>query len=184
MKKIHHKDICSHKYAASLDTKIRHLVQNPYKLFSPYIQPGFHVLDYGCGPGFCTPDLAALVGQNGEVIAADIQPEMLDKVERKIQGHPYKDVIKLHQCHTDSTGLTTTFDFIVLFWMFHEVPAQEQLLNELKSLLNPGGMIMIVEPLVHVSKKDMASVEKMALSNGFKIFDKPQIFFSRSLLIG
>ena len=36
------------------------------------IKPGFHVLDYGCGPGGYIVPLAELVGKSGKIYALDI----------------------------------------------------------------------------------------------------------------
>ena len=41
-------------------------------------------LDVGCGPGFFTLDMARLVGESGQVIAADLQEGMLQIVRDKI----------------------------------------------------------------------------------------------------
>ena len=38
------------------------------------IKPGFHVLDYGCGPGGYIIPLAESVGKSGEIYALDIHP--------------------------------------------------------------------------------------------------------------
>ena len=38
------------------------------------IEPGYSVLDFGCGPGGFTIAAAKLVGTSGEVFAADIHP--------------------------------------------------------------------------------------------------------------
>ncbi|NUQ50132.1 MAG: methyltransferase domain-containing protein, partial [Phycisphaerae bacterium] len=43
-------------------------------------RPGCTVLDIGCGPGFATFDLAALVGSAGRVIAVDSSKRFLDHV--------------------------------------------------------------------------------------------------------
>ena len=44
---------------------------------------GMTVLDVGCGPGRVSIPLARLVGEQGAIIAVDIQQEMLDIVKRK-----------------------------------------------------------------------------------------------------
>lgn len=78
-------DVCSYKRAGFFDSKIRKLFQNPNKILSPYIDKGMNVLDLGCGPGFFTLEMANLVGESGKVVAADLQEEMLVKVENKIK---------------------------------------------------------------------------------------------------
>lgn len=45
------------------------------------IRPGFHVLDYGCGPGSYTVIAAKLVGNSGKVYALDIHPLAIQKVQ-------------------------------------------------------------------------------------------------------
>jgi hypothetical protein len=67
--------------------------------------------------------------------------------------------------------------------MIHEVKNKEDLFLELKSILNPGGKILIVEPKFHVSKK---AFEKMVLkleTAGFRIIERPKVFYGRTVLI-
>ena len=45
------------------------------------IKPGFHVLDYGCGPGSYIIPLAELVGKSGKIYALDIHPLAIQKVQ-------------------------------------------------------------------------------------------------------
>ena len=45
------------------------------------------------------------------------------------------------------------FDFILAFYMVHEVPDQKKLFVELKSILKPNGKVYIIEPKFHVTKK-------------------------------
>ena len=54
------------------------LIQNPKKIMGAYVKPGDVVVDLGCGGGFFSVALAEMVGENGRVIAADLQKEMLD----------------------------------------------------------------------------------------------------------
>jgi ubiquinone/menaquinone biosynthesis C-methylase UbiE len=77
--------VCPVERAGGLDNRIRRWLQNPRKILAPHIEKGTTVLDFGCGPGFFTIDLARLVGASGQVIAADLQEGMLDRLRMKIQ---------------------------------------------------------------------------------------------------
>jgi hypothetical protein len=72
---------------------------------------------------------------------------------------------------------------ILVFYMLHEVPNQQAVLHEFKTLLNPDGKILIVEPKIHVPKKDFAEMEKRIIDSGFQIEERPAIFFSRSVVL-
>ncbi|MEI3599135.1 MULTISPECIES: class I SAM-dependent methyltransferase [unclassified Oceanobacillus] len=54
------------------------------------IQPGMHVIDFGCGPGRLTLPLADCVGPNGTVTAVDMQVKMLQRVEKKSGRKKFK----------------------------------------------------------------------------------------------
>jgi len=45
------------------------------------IKPGFHVLDYGCGPRSYIIPLAELVGKSGKIYALDIHPLAIRMVQ-------------------------------------------------------------------------------------------------------
>jgi ubiquinone/menaquinone biosynthesis C-methylase UbiE len=67
--------------------------------------------------------------------------------------------------------------------MIHEVPNQDKLLKELKSILKPDGKIYIIEPKFHVSKKSFEKMIHKIEDIGFEIIDRPKVFFSRSVLL-
>jgi ubiquinone/menaquinone biosynthesis C-methylase UbiE len=67
-----------------LDNPLRSLLIRPNRLLRSHVRPGMTVLDVGCGPGFFTGVMAGLVGPEGTVIAADLQPEMLDLTKEKM----------------------------------------------------------------------------------------------------
>src|SRR5690349_21980666 len=50
------------------------------------LQPGMVVLDAGCGPGRLTIPVARLVGEQGAVVALDLQPGMLERTRKKAQA--------------------------------------------------------------------------------------------------
>jgi len=175
-------NVCSHKRAGFFDSKIRKLFQNPKKILSPYIDKKMTALDLGCGPGFFTIEMAKLVGKNGKVVGADLQKEMLSKLKSKIEGTDFEDIIELHNTQKDSIGLKEKFDFILVFYMLHEVPNQDKTLKELHDLLNDQGKILIVEPKGHVSKKDFEKSIRL-MEQYFKTFKGPKVFYSYSVIL-
>jgi ubiquinone/menaquinone biosynthesis C-methylase UbiE len=175
--------VCPAEFAGSLDNSIRRLVQKPLKILGPHISKGMTVLDLGCGPGYFTTDLAKLVGEGGRVIAADLQQGMLDKVTWKIRGTDLEQRVEIHKCQDDMIGITQTVDFVLAFWMVHEVPDQNKLFRELKSVLNEGGNIFIIEPKFHVSAKSFETMITRIENTGFEIAERPKVAFSRAVLL-
>ena len=46
-------------------------------IFRPYLAAGMTAIDIGCGMGFFTISMANMAGEQGMVIAVDLQPQML-----------------------------------------------------------------------------------------------------------
>ncbi|MGZ7119707.1 MAG: methyltransferase domain-containing protein, partial [Methanobacterium sp.] len=62
-----------------LDSNYRRMIQPPEKLIERSgIKEEMRVLEVGCGSGAFTNYISRAVGNNGEVYASDIQPEMLE----------------------------------------------------------------------------------------------------------
>ncbi|MBD3184848.1 methyltransferase domain-containing protein [Candidatus Poribacteria bacterium] len=175
--------VCPPQNVSHFDNFLRPLVHNPRMIFGPYVKPGMKVLDVGCGKGFASIGLARLVGEEGLVISADLQPEMLGMVEERAISEGLSDRIKLHQCKADSIGLDEDLDFVVAFWMYHELPDGKSFLDELFSLLNPGGHLFLAEPKIHTSKGEFEEAVKETQKAGFVISKKPRIFFSRAVVL-
>jgi ubiquinone/menaquinone biosynthesis C-methylase UbiE len=175
--------VCPVEHAGVLDFNFRKLLQNPQKILRPYVLNGMTVLDIGCGPGFFSKELAKMVGPSGKVIAADLQQGMLDKLKDKIANTKLENIIRLHKCQENKIGLSEKVDFVLVFYMLHEVPDQVGFLNEIKTLLKPDGKVMIIEPPFHVSKKEFGNLTKSMEGNGFVIVGKPKVFFGRGIVI-
>jgi ubiquinone/menaquinone biosynthesis C-methylase UbiE len=159
------------------------MMHKPEKILSPFLREGMTVLDMGCGPGYFTVELARLVGDGGKVIAADLQQEMLDKMLRKVSSFGLEKRVEPHKCQSERTGIVKKVDFILTFWMVHEVPDQQKFFEELKSLLNPGGRILIVEPVIHVTKRSFNEMIARLEAAGLQVIARPEVSFSRSLLL-
>jgi len=175
--------VCPVERAGGLDNSIRRLIQNPEKILKPYIKPGMVVLDLGCGPGFFTIEMAKLLNGQGKVVAADLQDGMLEIIRKKIRSTELEQRVELHKCKNQSVGVTEKVDFILAFYMIHEVPDQDKLFQELKSILKPKGKIFIVEPNFHVSKKLFNEMLERVKNIGFEITERPKSFLNRAVVL-
>ena len=178
-----HKRVCPVEGAGGLDNNFRRLFQNPHKILTRYIQQGMTIVDLGCGPGFFSIAAAELVGAKGKVIAVDLQEGMLSRVRNKIKGTKIEKRITLHKCEESIIGVTDKADFILAFYMVHEVPNQERLFQEIKSILKPDGKVLIVEPKFHVSKEAFEKTEKLVINLGFEVIERPNLFISRTIVL-
>jgi len=151
-----------------LDNKLRRFLQDPRKILAPYLREGMTVMDLGCGPGFFTLEMAYLTGPSGKVIAADIQQGMLDIVEKKIRGTFLEKTVQLHLCPQSGIGYAGKADFILAFYVIHEIPDKTHLFLELYEILEPGGMVYIVEPAIHVTRSEMEKMLSLVNEAGFK----------------
>lgn len=175
--------VCPVERAGALDNKFRKLLHNPEKLLSKYIKPGMNVMDFGCGPGFFSIEIAKLLKHSGRITAVDLQQGMLDKLNSKIKGSVFQNSIELHKCGERNIGLNEVFDFIVAFYVIHEVQDPERLFLQFNNLLVQKGRIFIAEPLFHVPKDKFYNNLSFATKYGFRVIETPKLFFSRAVVL-
>ena len=177
------KIVCPWQLAPIIDNRLRPLVHNPEKIFAPYIAKGMTVLDVGCGAGFASLGLAELVGENGLVIAADLQSKMLRIVEERAIRAGLSDRIRIHLCSRNHIGLREELDFAIAFFMVHEVPDIHAFLRDIYKLLKPGGRFFITEPKMHVGLLSFQQTMRKSQVVGFKIAERPSVLFGRTVLL-
>ncbi len=101
-------------------------------------QPGWRVLDVGCGPGQLAGELADVVSPDGRVYGADVSEDMLalavqpnvELVRMSGRALPFEDG------SFDAAVATQVYEFV------DEVPAA---LTELHRTLRPGAPVLILD---------------------------------------
>ena len=114
------------------------------------IRPGFHVLDYGCGPGSYIVAIAELVGDSGKICALDIHPLAVRKVKDIASKKQLANVETiLSDCQT---GLPdNSLDVVLLYDIFHHFSDPNRILKELHRVLKPDGVLSVSD---HHMKED------------------------------
>lgn len=176
------KHVCPRWLCFTFDNVFRKLLHDPYKILQPYIKEGDTVLDVGPGIGYFTIPLAEMVGDRGRVIAADIQQKMLSAIKKRAKQRDVEGRIILQLSSSDSLNVKTKVNFILAFWMVHEVPDKPLFLTQLRSLLKDDGRFLLVEPKFHVTKRKFTASVHLALKAGFALDDSPRISLSKSAL--
>lgn len=181
-KLINTKHVCPWWLCFTFDNPLRKIFHDPIKILSPYVHKGDTALDIGPGMGYFSVPMAELVGPTGHVIAIDIQKKMLSLLMARAQRKGVADRIKTHLAKPDSIGFHQKADFILAFWMAHEVPDHKKFFSQIHDLIKPAGLFLLVEPLIHVSRKNFARVIDVTTESGFMIKEYPEIRMSQSAL--
>jgi len=104
------------------------------------IEPGFRVLDYGCGPGSYVTVAAELVGKTGKVYALDINPLAVQRVQNIASKRKLTNVETI--CSDCRTGLPdNSVDVVLLYDTFHLLNNPNEVLEELHRVLKPEGIL-------------------------------------------
>jgi ubiquinone/menaquinone biosynthesis C-methylase UbiE len=161
---------------------LRRLFHNPEKILRGLVRKGQVVADIGCGPGLFSIPLAKMVGEEGRVIAADIQEKMLEYVRRKAEKAGVASRIELHQSQRDKLGIKEQVDFALAFYMAHEVPDKDAFFKEIVTLLKTEAHFLLVEPKMHVSASRFQKTVDAAYAIGLKVESEWKVSFSRGVL--
>lgn len=104
------------------------------------IKPGFHVLDYGCGPGSYVIAAAELVGKSGRIYALDISPLAIQMVRNVASKEGLTNVKTI--CSNCRTGLpNNSVNVVLLYDTFHSLGDPNGVLEELHRVLKASGTL-------------------------------------------
>ena len=167
--------VCPWWLLPTFDNPLRRLIHNPYRILGGLVRPGQTVVDLGCGMGYFSIPLAQMVGPQGKVICIDVQQQMLDGLRRRAGRAGVLAQVTLHRCEPTQLGLAEPADFVLAFWMLHEVPDQTAFLAEVRAHLKPNGRCLLVEPYGHVRSAAFRHSVEVAQQVGLVPVGKPAV---------
>ena len=103
------------------------------------------VADLGAGGGWFTVRLAQRVRPNGLVYAEDIQPQMIQAIERRVQREGFAKNVRTVRGTADDPLLPRgELDAVLIVDAYHEIEHPVTLLGNVRAALKPTGVLGIV----------------------------------------
>jgi ubiquinone/menaquinone biosynthesis C-methylase UbiE len=132
------------------------------------LEARMRVLDAGCGPGRVTIPLARQVGSAGEVVAVDVQAEMLRRARDKAAREGLNN-IRFIQAGLGAGALALRdMDRVVLVTVLGEIPDRVAAVREIYQCLRPGGLLSITEIIFDPHFQTRTTVERFLQEAGFR----------------
>ena len=139
------------------------------------LEPGMIVADIGAGSGVISMLISRQLGDEGQVLAVDIQDEMLDRLKKRLKITSITNVKPVKGTIKSPNLKPETVDLIVMVDVYHEFSFPYEMTLELAKSLKPGGRIAWVEyrkedrsvPIKLVHKMTEAQVKKEASQKEF-----------------
>lgn len=175
---------CPPWFYCTFDNPLRRLIHKPAVIFEELLHPGDTAVDLGCGRGYFSLAMADIVGPAGKVVAVDVLASILLKVRARARRRKLEDRIRLHLAGPAGLDIPEKADFVLAFWMLHEVPDRRRLLADARARLKAGGFLLAAEPKLHVKEADFERTIVLAGEAGLTLLDRPRIALSRAALFG
>jgi ubiquinone/menaquinone biosynthesis C-methylase UbiE len=146
------------------------------------IPKGATVADVGAGSGNITIRLARQVGPMGKVYANDIQPGMLEILEKNVAKARLMNVVPVLGTIDDPKLPAESIDLAIMVDVYHEFSEPQKMLQRLRESLKPGGRLVLLEyraedpdvPILREHKMSKAQVKQEVEHEGYKqarVFD-------------
>lgn len=108
------------------------------------INPTDTIVDLGAGTGYFSFPMAEKASK-GKVLAVDIQPQMLDFIERKAKELQVNNVIPVLATETNPNLPPNSVDMALFVDAYHEFSHPFEVMTEVVKALKPGGQVILIE---------------------------------------
>ncbi len=149
--------VMGHEGAYWLERPSRAVQEHPQALVASLdLPPDATVADIGAGTGYMTMLLAERVPQ-GQVLAVDVQPEMLDLLRQRLTEEGMTTVQPIQGTVEDPHLSPNSVDLALMVDAYHEFAYPLEMMRHLTTALKPGGQVVLAEyraenPLVLIKR--------------------------------
>jgi demethylmenaquinone methyltransferase/2-methoxy-6-polyprenyl-1,4-benzoquinol methylase len=108
------------------------------------LRPGDKVLDLACGTGANFPWLEQAVGPAGHIIGVDLTPDMLNRVQKRVQKNGWTNV-ELVQADAGNFNFPTLLDGVVCTYAISLMPNFAEIIQKSATALKDGGRMAVLD---------------------------------------
>jgi len=139
-------DFMSYQGAAWLERADRVVEEQPQRVLEVMaLEAGDVVADVGCGSGYYARKIAPLVVPGGRVYCEDIQPEMLEIMERLAAEEDVTGIESVLGTPSDPRLPADALDWVIIADVYHEMSDPAPMLAGIRRALAPGGQVALLE---------------------------------------
>ncbi len=109
------------------------------------LKAGMTVADIGAGSGYMTVRMARIVGPAGKVYAEDIQPQMIQLLQRRLEREKVANVVPVLGTIDDPKLPADSVDLMLLVDVYHEFSEPVRMLAGMRAALKSGGRLVLLE---------------------------------------
>jgi ubiquinone/menaquinone biosynthesis C-methylase UbiE len=133
------------------------------------ICPDERVLELGPGPGAFTVDAARRAGLEGRLVAVDIQPAMIARVEQRVREAGLDNVETRVASAYHLPLEDASVDRAFLITVLPEILDRVRALAELRRVLKPGGVLSITEEFLDPDYLFAFETVRLVEAAGFRL---------------
>ncbi len=160
-----------HRLAWVLDLPIRRLILSPERLAERlHLTPSLRVLELGPGSGYFSVEVARRIPQ-GHLELLDLQPEMLEKVWRKIEAAGLRNVGYTQGDACDLAFPDDQFDVVFMVAVLGEVDDPRECLRSIHRILRGDGLLSITEQRPDPDFSPLPCVRSLTKAHGFEFVE-------------
>ncbi|TPV95735.1 MAG: methyltransferase domain-containing protein [Myxococcales bacterium FL481] len=129
-----------------LESESREVFEHRARLITEVgARPGARVADIGAGSGLLTLMLAEAVGSAGRVYAVDINPALLDTIDRRARARELTNVETRLADQAEAPLDAASVDLVLICDTYHHFEQPQSTMASLRRALRPGGELVVVD---------------------------------------
>ncbi len=123
-----------------------HRIWKRLTIESSGVRPGYKVLDIAGGTGDLTMQFSKRVGEQGQVILADINSSMLNVGRDRLMDQGYGSNIQFVQANAETLPFPDNyFNCVSIAFGLRNVTDKDKALRSMTRVLKPGGRLLVLE---------------------------------------